>query len=584
MKYQNGFIGNSKKGISMMFHTEAKGLFIKTILCIAHGASWAMQVVFAQRFFDDTQRLVRGEIALSMLFISMLAMILAYMFTQIMNGVDNGYANIFKLAFDKHKELAIFKRVENMSALEFEDPKMLEEMNKARAGGNSIYWFSVTFLDLIFFYITYFSITGVYFFTLRPSLVSSIILIFVPSILAYMVQVKAFKELEDAAAPLRRKSNYYLECITDLKETRFLGATSYFEKLYYASLKKLNHLVFKVQLRKSLTSLFMECVTGIGYGVILFMLFLLVMRQDISIGAFVAILGSMKSLFDFMSEAISERFESAFENTALVSNYFSFVEGNIKSSTKKQYDAKSDIVIQDVSFKYPLAKNYALNHLNMRIKAGETVAIVGENGSGKSTLCRLLLGLYPTTSGNIKIGEDSLNTISNEQFSAIFQNYCKYKLSLRDNISISKKDKKEIDDELITLLNLVGLDMEKKEFTNGLETNIGREFDGIELSGGQWQRLAIVRGLFRENQFVILDEPTSAIDPLEETKLYNQFKKICENKTAVIVTHRLGSARIADRIIVLKNGFLAEEGTHEHLMQKNGEYRKIFEAQSQWYT
>ena len=117
----------------------------------------------------------------------------------------------------------------------------------------------------------------------------------------------------------------------------------------------------------------------------------------------------------------------------------------------------------------------------------------------------------------------------------------------------------------------------------GLDTMLGREFDGAELSGGQWQRVAIGRGLFRPSDFIVLDEPTSAIDPLQETRLYQEFMEICRDKTAVIVTHRLGSVKIADRIVVLKDGCLAEEGTHEELMALGGEYKCMFDAQSQWY-
>ena len=165
------------------------------------------------------------------------------------------------MAFDKHKELHIFKKIEKIGALEFENPKTLDNINKAVAGGNRLFWFTMTFLDIVFFYNVYFVMMGIYIYTLRPSLSSSIILIFVPSVLAYRVQVKAFKKLEEDVAPLRRKSDYYFKCMTDLKETRFLGATPYFETLYYRCLRDLNHLIFKVQLRKSLITLLMEVIT-----------------------------------------------------------------------------------------------------------------------------------------------------------------------------------------------------------------------------------------------------------------------------------------------------------------------------------
>ena len=128
-----------------------------------------------------------------------------------------------------------------------------------------------------------------------------------------------------------------------------------------------------------------------------------------------------------------------------------------------------------------------------------------------------------------------------------------------------------------------GINFNNEIFNDGINTIIGREFGGIELSGGQWQRLAIARGLYKTCNFIILDEPTAAIDPIEESHLYNNFLNLSEGKTSIIVTHRLGAVKLADRIIVLSNGIIIEEGTHEDLMKKNGKYKKMYESQSQWY-
>lgn len=121
-------------------------------------------------------------------------------------------------------------------------------------------------------------------------------------------------------------------------------------------------------------------------------------------------------------------------------------------------------------------------------------------------------------------------------------------------------------------------------YKNGFDTMLGRDFGGTELSGGQWQRIAIARSLFRDSQLIVLDEPTAAIDPFEETRLYNNFINLCRDKTAILVTHRLGSAKIADRIIVMKDGKIIQDGTHDQLIQINGEYKTMYNAQSKWYT
>ena len=219
----------------------------------------------------------------------------------------------------------------------------------------------------------------------------------------------------------------------------------------------------------------------------------------------------------------------------------------------------------------------------MTIKNVQTLAIVGENGSGKTTLCRLNLGIYEPTIGDILFGNISVRDLTRENDSAIFQNYCRYKMTLKENICISQTNTTPTEKSLADICTQSGLSLNDEKLFDGLDTMLGRDFNGVELSSGQWQRVAIARGLFRASNFIVLDEPTSAIDPIEESRLYNDFMKICRNKTAVIVTHRLGSVKIADRIIVLKDGKIAEDGTHNELIAIGGEYKRMFEIQSKWY-
>jgi ATP-binding cassette subfamily B protein len=173
-----------------------------------------------------------------------------------------------------------------------------------------------------------------------------------------------------------------------------------------------------------------------------------------------------------------------------------------------------------------------------------------------------------------------------KNISGVFQNFQKYKMTLGDNISISNlgltNDLKE--HTLIQACHQAELDTTSKEFTKSFDTMLSREFDGVDLSGGQWQRVAIARGLYKANDIIVLDEPTAAIDPIEETRLYQQFAQLAKDKTAIIVTHRLGSAQIADRIVVMDKGEIVEMGMHRELLLKNGKYAEMYETQKKWYT
>jgi len=227
----------------------------------------------------------------------------------------------------------------------------------------------------------------------------------------------------------------------------------------------------------------------------------------------------------------------------------------------------------------------------LQVKAGETIAIVGENGAGKTTLVKLMTGIYLPAEGDVKIGGIDTSKIS-PQFlysgiSGVFQKYQRYKITLEENITISSMEYKENEKLKVDLERAISksdLIIDEEKFPKGYETMLSREFDGVDLSGGQWQRIAIARGFYRGHNMIVLDEPTAAIDPVEETKIYRKFAEMSKGKTSIIVTHRLGSAKIANRIIVMDNGKISEIGTHEELMEKKGKYAQMYEAQSKWYA
>ncbi|MDR1616859.1 MAG: ABC transporter ATP-binding protein/permease [Syntrophomonadaceae bacterium] len=584
MKKGKGFVVSSIKCIGIIFDDEPKMLVLHCSFTIAHGLSWALQVVFTQIFFDAAQNLVQKKVDLNYCILAMVMMILSYAFCQVMNGVDNCHARILDLAASKHVNLKIFDRIDKLNCVEFENTERLDFINKAMNGGGSVVWVCLTLLDTIFFYTTYFVSISFYLFTLKPTLSIAMLAIFLPCLLSNVIQIKTFKKLEDASAPIRRKCDYYEGYASDLRETRLLGATVYFKNLYLSYQKKLNSLVFRTQMKKSAVNLSVDALTVIGYGVILFMIFISVLRREISIGAFTAVLASIGRLFSFMSEVISERIRWASENTVTLNNYLSFISENTETEKKGAFPQEADIILENVTFTYPGSETSALDKINLNIKYGHTIAIVGENGSGKSTLCKLILGIYCPTDGNILIGGKPQRIINQDNISAIFQDYCKYKMTLKENICISKPNTDVCDTVAVKICEDAGINIDNKNLENGVNTMLGRDFDGAELSGGQWQRIAVARGLIRASELIVLDEPTSAIDPLEETHLYNEFMKICRNKTAVIVTHRLGAIKIADRIIVLKNGKIVEDGTHKQLIDYCGEYKKMFDAQSMWYV
>ena len=242
------------------------------------------------------------------------------------------------------------------------------------------------------------------------------------------------------------------------------------------------------------------------------------------------------------------------------------------------------VVFDNVTFTYPTADEPVLRGVSFDISPGERVALVGENGAGKSTIVRLLCGLYRPDSGNIYINGVSIRSISQTSlrkvFSVVFQDFCGYELTLRENVAFGNTTKLG-DDEAIQRALRDALWTEDMP----LATRLGKlEQEGIDLSGGQWQKIAVARSLIGDSAFIILDEPTASLDPLAECRMYETFQAILRNRGCLMISHRLASARLADKIIVIENGKDVQSGRHDELIATDGLYNKMWTAQSAWYA
>ena len=443
---------------------------------------------------------------------------------------------------------------------------------------------------ILFFYLPYFIFVGWYLFSLKPAFVLAIVIVFIPTALTQFIRAKVFAKLEDESAPKRREYEYYEKAIADreyFKETRLLGGFAYFKDKFVESYRLCLKLRMRADIRSTAFELSMNVVTILGYFAILYMLFTALMAGEITVGAFAAVFSNIGMLYGIMAEVVQMHIGYLAQNYGATVNYVRFLQLPERSGEVKETPEWGAITFRDVSYSYPGAEHPALSHVSFTLHRGETLAIVGENGSGKSTLIRLLSGLYlPTDGAVLHNGVDTRNVDPQALYrntSAVFQKYQRYQMTLRENIMISDTQKTDCDGRLDEVLRITGSDPSDPSFTDGYDTMLSREFNGIDLSGGQWQRIAIARGFYREHNLIILDEPTAAIDPYEETRIYNRFAELSRDKTSVIVTHRIGSVRLADRILVLQEGRAVQIGTHDELLQEDGEYRRLWEAQEQWY-
>lgn len=256
-----------------------------------------------------------------------------------------------------------------------------------------------------------------------------------------------------------------------------------------------------------------------------------------------------------------------------------WIEKQEEPDTKK-FDS---LEFRDVSFRYPGAEDYVLRHVSFVIKAGKKYAFVGANGAGKTTIIKLVSGLYQDYEGKILVNGRDLKEHGTQFMAAVFQDYARYPLSLKDNIAIIKNGRVS-EGEIRKVIEDVELEDVAARLKDGIDTGLGKYGeDSQDLSGGEWQKVAMARCLLSDAPLKILDEPTAAMDPVYETMIYQKFRQISQDKTVMLISHRLSSVKMSDIIFVLDSGRIAEEGSHRQLMERKGLYQAMYAEQSKWY-
>ena len=337
-------------------------------------------------------------------------------------------------------------------------------------------------------------------------------------------------------------------------------------------------------------------LTGIVTGTTLALAYLFVSIKGaeglIDPGGVVLVVGAFTSVSSTLAQ-ISSTFVSVDQHTTFLDDYFSFLSIDALVKKVENPEALPDkfdkgIVFDNVSFKYPGSPEYAVQNFNLAINSGELIALVGENGAGKSTIVRLLLRFYDVDAGSISIGGVDLKKTDPEELrnrvGVLFQDYANYELTVRENVTMGRPNAEVIDDRVLESLRDARSEWLVKKMPNGLDSKVGRLFEGgHDLSGGEWQRLALARIMYRDADIWILDEPTSSLDPEAEASIFAELKENLKGRIGIVISHRFSTVRIADRIAVIADGKVSEVGSHEELMKAKGRYSELFELQAAGY-
>lgn len=405
----------------------------------------------------------------------------------------------------------------------------------------------------------------------------------VPYCILFFFQQRKKYEQNVELSDKRRYVNYLNSVLTERENAKDIRT---FESLDYikGKVQKEREKVYIVEKRLAIKQLGENILVNIfQYGIIgttLFWGYCKYRDGNITLGDIMLIITALQGIISSFS-SIADNFMSMSDFSFNLKDWKTFID--LEEEPLINIDLKSfDLQLENVSFVYPGSEKKVLNNINLHIKEGEKVAIVGENGSGKTTLLYLLLGIYEPTTGVVKIGKENLQNVLRDyrkKVSCLFQDYIKYQMSIEDNVFLNRQISKKYINKFVEKNDFI------KNFPEMEKTMLGKINDlGIELSGGQWQKLAISRALVKpETKILIMDEPVASLDPKSENDLYENFDDICQKKSLILISHRLGVTRLCDKIIVMKEGRIIEQGSHNQLMAVKGEYYKMFTAQQQFY-
>lgn len=350
------------------------------------------------------------------------------------------------------------------------------------------------------------------------------------------------------------------------------------KNLFLNRFEKYSSAVFKERLDTTLKSqnylLLSSVVNIVWMGLVILFIVSKLLAKAIGAGDLTAIVTSASSTLDMAEDFVYEA--STVSNNGYIANTLFYILSYDERKVEKSSKYGDEIEFSHVSFKYPGTQKTVLHDLSFRINKDKVTAIVGENGAGKSTIIKLVAGLYEPTEGTVRISNMNPYSMSNEdisnELSIVFQDFKNYEISLRDNILFGKVG--DISEDL----KLLELDKYSED------TNIGKlEEDGVYLSGGENQKLALARAIQKKSDFLIFDEPTASMDPMVEAKMYDNILKVLKSRGAIIITHRLVLSKLADDIIVLGDGRIVERGSHDELMNRGGIYKQMYDEQSGWY-
>ncbi|HEV7508499.1 MAG TPA: ABC transporter ATP-binding protein [Thermoanaerobaculia bacterium] len=428
-----------------------------------------------------------------------------------------------------------------------------------------------------------------------PWLIALLLVALVPAFLGEAHFNAQSYSLNYVRTPERRELDYVRQTgasVETAKEVKIFGLTSFLIERYRTLAGQIYEDNRRLATHRALWGGLLTAIGTVGYYVAYAFIAWRTLRGDFSIGDLTFLAGSFRRLRNLLEDLLIG-FTQVAGQALYLDDLFSFfeIEAEIVSPPNPRpfpMPIRQGFTFEDVGFRYPGAERWAVRHLSFTLRAGEVLALVGENGAGKTTLVKLLARLYDSDEGRILLDGYDLREYDLDELRAnigvIFQDFMRYNFTAGENIAVGRIEARDDHARIVTAAERSLADEVIEKLPRGYDQLIGKRFrNGVDLSGGEWQKVAIARAYMRDAQVLILDEPTAALDARSEFEIFQRFKELSEGKTAVLISHRFSSVRMADRILVLAEGQLEAEGTHEELLAQGGRYAELFELQAAGY-
>lgn len=571
----------------LVWQADARGALIAGVLQLS-GVAASLGVVGASKLAFDAL-LGTGDSLTTGLVLGLVSLAVA---TAVSGTVSVLQAQQQRLLGEKTAQL-MWRRMLSATALApltvWEDSAWIERLDRVR--GNALDRPIVVVSSLLVFFggLTGVAGLGVVLTAIHPILLPTFVVAGLPAVAIGRIAARTEYTFAVASARQVLRRNYLKRILTERRtaaELRTLGAAGFLLRRHATADEEYLGLLQAQVRRRQGYGLATILSSAIALSATLVVIVLLVSRGSISLAdAGAAAIGAR--LLGTQLGGIFQAASSFSESIPFLRDMRSFFEEQpAEAPIAQARPLKRGIRLDQVSFAYPDGRRPALDGVTMEIPAGRVTAIVGENGSGKTTLAKVVAGLYPPDDGEVSWDDDASVSASDfcRNVSLLPQDFARFDMTVMDNIVIADEERASDLEAVHGVARKVGLHDAIEALPSGYETELGIELArGSDLSGGQWQRLALARSLFADAPVLILDEPTSAMDPRAEFELFSDVRKLLEGRTALLITHRYSSARVADGIIVMRDGHVAEAGTHDELMSAAGLYAELYTLQMKAY-